>query len=287
MADLLEEWEQEAISAHTARVQKLPRGPRTGFPKLDEAIGGCLPVGLNIMHGQPGAGKTAFALQVAAQCAFPALYVTCEMSPLELLRRQTARITGEYLQRFKSGELSPETSLSYARRGAAAAPYLALVDATRAGAELSFLQECAEVIRLRAQNSGQDARQVLIVVDSLHSWAEGVAMSNRAGESNEYELLNAALAGLRTFSHAANCPVLAIAERNREGMKSGGLSAGAGTRKLEYGAETVFDLSRDESAREGGGPIEINVRLAKNRNGAAGKTAPLLFHGARQLFEER
>jgi len=68
------------------------------------------------MHGQPGTGKTAFALQVAAQCGFPCLYVTCEMAPLELLRRHTARVTRTYLNRFKSGELSPRESLELARR---------------------------------------------------------------------------------------------------------------------------------------------------------------------------
>ncbi len=287
LSDLLGEWDKEAQAAHEARQSQTLRGPVTGFKKLDEDLGGCLSPGLHIMHGQPGTGKTALALQVAAQCGFPCLYVTCEMAPLELLRRHTARVTKTYLNRFKSGELAPRESLELARRGALAAPHLALLDATRAGAETAFLSQCVEAVRARAEECGADARHVLVVVDSLHSWAEGVAASGagRAGESSEYEVLNAALLGLRGLSHAARCPILAISERNREGMKSGGMSAGAGTRKLEYGAESVIDLSRADEREEAGASVGVTARLVKNRSGAAGKETRFAFHGATQCFD--
>jgi len=291
LSDLLGEWDEEAQAAHEARQSQTLRGPITGFKKLDEDLGGCLSPGLHLVHGQPGTGKTAFALQVAAQCGFPCLYVTCEMAPLELLRRHTARVTRTYLNRFKSGELSPRESLELARRSAAAAPHLALLDATRAGAGTTFVSQCVEAVRARALEHGADARHVLVIVDSLHSWAEGVAASavshaaGRAGESSEYEVLNAALLGLRGLSHAAHCPILAICERNREGMKSGGLSAGAGTRKLEYGAESVIDLSRVDEREEAGAGANVTARLVKNRSGAAGKETRFLFHGATQCFD--
>ena len=284
-SDLLEEWQTEAQAAHDARVSETLRGPVTGFKKLDEDLGGCLSPGLHIVHGQPGTGKTAWALQVAAQCGFPCLYVTCEMAPLELLRRHTARVTRTYLGRLKSGEIAPQESLELARRGAMAAPNLALVDATRAGAETAYLSQCVEAVRLRAQENGADARHVLLIVDSLHSWAEGVAASGRVGEGSEYEVLNAALLGLRGLSHAARCPVVAISERNREAMKSGGLSAGAGTRKLEYGAESVLDLSRADEREDAGSAVAVTARLVKNRGGAAGKETRFTFHGATQTFE--
>ena len=285
LSDLLDEWGNEAQAAFDARQNQQLRGPITGFKKLDDDLGGCLSQGLHIVHGQPGTGKTAFALQVAAQCGFPCLYVTCEMAPLELLRRHTARVTKTYLGRFKSGELSPRESLELARRGALAAPHLALVDATRAGAGTAFLSQCLEAVRSRAQESGANARHVLVGVDSLHSWAEGVASSGRAGEGSEYEVLNAALLGLRGLSHAASCPILAISERNREGMKSGGLSAGAGTRKLEYGAESVLDLSRADEREDPSSPVAVTARLGKSRSGASGKETRLSFHGAIQCFD--
>ena len=64
-----------------------------GLPTLDKNLGGRVAPGLSVIYGGPGIGKTAFALQTAATCGFPALYVSCEMSALELLRRIIARVT--------------------------------------------------------------------------------------------------------------------------------------------------------------------------------------------------
>jgi replicative DNA helicase len=129
-----------------------------------------------------------------------------------------------------------------------------------------------------------DSSSLLIVVDSLHSWAEGLGDGTGAGE---YEILNAGLKALRELAHSLKCPVLFVAERNRDSMKSGGQSAGAGTRKIEYGTETVFDLDRDMNAKEdGAGEFEISLRLVKNRHGSVGKTIPLQFNGALQRFRE-
>jgi replicative DNA helicase len=275
LGDLLGSWEAEAWAAHEARVNGAPRGPLTGLSKLDRELGGAFSPGLHIVHGQPGAGKTAFALQVVAGCRCPALYVTCEMSPLELLRRMTARLTQTYLGRLKSGELCVEDSLTLARSATAQVPDVALADATQAYASPIWIRDAALATRGQAQH-------LLIVVDSVHSWAESASSM-----ATEYDALNAALAALRALSHQLCCPVLAVAERNRDSISRGGLSAGAGTRKIEYGAETVIDLTRDLSKREDmTGEVEVKVKLAKNRHGAAGKEVDLCFHGALQRFRE-
>jgi replicative DNA helicase len=272
---LLEEWQLDAEAAYDARVNKTPRGPISGLSKLDRELGEAFSPGPHLIHGQPGTGKTALALQIAASCGCPCVYVTCEMSPLELFRRQTARVTKTYLGRLKSGEIPPSESLMLAKRAAAAAPDLAFIDATRAPALPVFVRDCAQIVR-------KDSKHLLIVVDSLHSWAEAWGE-----EISEYECLNMALRSLRVLAHQLSCPILIVSERNRESMKTGGLSAGAGTRKIEYGAETVLDLSRDPDTRENfSGDVEVKLRLAKNRHGAAGKSVTLLFNGATQSFEE-
>ena len=185
----------------------------------------------------------------------------------------TARETGTYLGRFKTGELAPAQSLALAQRAVAAAPLLALIDATQAPASPRYLLDCAQVVK-------GEHRHLLLVVDSIHSWAEGLASG-----ANEYESLNLGLSALRQLAHRLNCPILAISERNRESMSGGGLSAGAGTRKIEYGAETVLDLGREADVRpDASGNLPVKVRLAKNRHGAAGKSVALVFNGALQKF---
>jgi replicative DNA helicase len=275
----------DARAAYDARVSGRQRGPISGLPSLDREIAQAFAPGVHGVHGNAGAGKTAFALQVAASCGFPCLYVTCEMAPAELLRRHAARATGTYLNRFKSGEMPPAEVERLYLQACEAAPDLAFLDATRTGAMAGHIIKCAQA----TQGS---AHQVLVIVDSLQSWAEGerdaaAEASRGAIAGSEYESLNSAVKALRNVAHALKCPVLFISERNRDSMKSGGLNAGAGTRKIEYGTETVIDLDRDlDEEADGAGEVPITLRLSKNRHGAAGKKIPVVFHGALQRFRE-
>lgn len=278
LADLLGDWDADAEARFRARQEKRPLGPVTGLKGLDAALGQALAPGLHILHGVPGVGKTAFALQTAAGCGCPCLYVSCEMTALELLRRITARTTGTYLGKFKTGELPPEYSGRLAREAITATPLLALLDATQTPISPAELLPFAEGTR----NLDRDSPHLLLVVDSLHSWAEGYAPA-----VPEYESLNAGLAALRRIASQLNCPVLAVAERNRVSMDKGGLSAGAGSRKIEYGAESVLDLDCEKDARDdANGEKPVTLRIAKNRNGPAGRPVALKFHGALQRYTE-
>lgn len=277
LSDLRERFAADLAARHDARAGGRPLGPLVGLGQIDRAIGGALLPGLHFLHGSPGSGKTAFALQAAASCQCPALFVSCEMSPLELVRRIAARVTGEYLGRFKSGEIPPAKGLALFDRAAAAAPLLGLLDATARPVPPGDLYRRAA--DLRASLGGE---HVLIVVDSLHSWAESALPVE-----NEYEALNTAVSKLREIAGRLNCPVLAIAERNRAAMKAGGQSAGAGTRKIEYASESVIELDRSpEAVPDANDSVEVKLTLSKNRNGATTAGLRLRFRGACQEFTE-
>jgi replicative DNA helicase len=273
--DLLGEWDADVEAAYAARRANRPRGPVTGLPKLDDALGGALAPGLHEPHGGPGAGKSALLWQIAATCGFPCLFVTCEMGPLELLRRLTARVTGTHLRTLKAGDLDPSKAKELARRAVREVTDLVIVDATRAFAAPEWLRRAAEVAR-------GDSEHLLLALDSIHTWADGAPV-----DVPEYERVSAAVDALRTLAAELSCPILAVTERNRASMQSGGLSAGAGSRKLEYAAESVWDLQRDpEALPDAAGEVPVTLRLAKNRNGAAGHKIALRFHGGLQRFRE-
>lgn len=276
-ASLIDQLEADAEARNAARINGSAFGAVTGFPALDLVLGGALEPGLHIVHGSPGVGKTAFALQVSSSCGCPALYITCEMTPLELLRRHTARITSTYLGKFKNGTLSGPEARSRATIAAKAAPFLALLDATEIPAAVCEVLHGAEVTR----SKDPDAQHFLLVVDSLHSWADALG-----ADVPEYDRLNAGLAALRLLSKRLDCAVVAIAERNRSSMKTGGQSAGAGTRKLEYGAETVIELDTKDEFDAADGTREITASISKNRSGASGGKIRLRFHGALQKYTE-
>jgi replicative DNA helicase len=195
------------------------------------------------------------------------------MSSVELLARIVARSTKTSLSVIKSGKLTPDEMNDLARRAVASAPHLAFVDAT-------LVPVCPEWLTSAASGLKGDAKHFLLVVDSVHSWAEGYRRSG----AYEYDFLNGAIADLRKFASQLECPVLGIAERNRASMEKGGMAASAGTRKFEYSAETVLDLSRQEDGPDE--EVTVTIAIKKNRNGEASGHATLLFDGSHQQFME-
>lgn len=283
--DLLDEWEQDAIDAHEAFTTGQPRGPVTGFPTLDEHLGGWLPVGFNVLHAAPGAGKTAWALQVAADCGAPALYVTAEMAVLELMRRHTARVTRTYLGKFKRGLIPPAQSVELARKAIEAAPYLSILDCTT-------VPLTPEELATEAAQVKGTFRDLLVVVDSIHAWAPGWC-----ADDSEYEYLASAVGALRQIGTVLRCTVLGIAERNRAARKTGGQDASAGHRIFEYSAESVLELNREmtknadtgqmeEVMPDANGDVNVTLRISKSRHGAQGHKVNLRFNGGFQSWGE-
>lgn len=274
-SDVIDAVVEEANVAYQARRSGQALGPITGLKFVDKVLGGRLPVGLVPVLGNAGAGKSAFCLQMAASCGVPALYVSCEMSPAELLRRQMARVGDIYLGRLKSGEIPPEEMQKRAVEAAAAAPQLSLMDATSVCPSIEHLKAISVALRGREEH-------LLMVMDSLHSWIEGA----RTGLT-EYDAINAAMARLREIALEQRIVVAVICERNRASMDSGGLNSGAGSRRIEYGAEVMLDLQRKlDEPGDAQGEVPVTLCFAKNRNGVAGKKVALSFNGRLQRFTE-
>ena len=282
LADLLGELDADADRRHRCRAEGRPLGPVPPLPELAEELGGEFPIGLAILHGSPGSGKTAFALQSSACCQCPALYVTFEMSPVELLRRITARVTRTYLGKLKSGEFTPAHIRGLAMKAAEACSNLAILDGTRGPVDLASIEAAAGALRGRI---GGD--HLFIVVDSLHAWADA-----EQGDAGEYESIGAVCRALGQLAERQGAAVLAIAERNRANSSkhrktTDHLAAGAGSRKLEYKAEAVLSLESDpDSYDQATGAAMVTLTVAKNRNGSPGKELELKFTGKLQEFTE-
>jgi replicative DNA helicase len=278
LGDLIGELAAENDAAVEARKTGRPRGPVTQIKKLDEALGGFMANGLHIVQAGPGAGKTALSLQIASNCAFPTLYVSAEMHLLELFRRLIARTTSTFLGRLKTGELSTDDVRRLARQTAEQAPWVALLDATRSYVNPTAILAAASAIRERAGSSG-----VLVVLDSLQYWAKS------AGDASEYDLVNAGLRSLCQIASQLSCPVLTISHRNRQGNKGeGGMFSSKGSGEIEYGAESILELSREKDTKpDAMGKVPVSLVVLKNRNGADGWVIPLEFTGRLQLFTER
>jgi replicative DNA helicase len=278
LADLIDDGLAEATKAHEAYKTRTARGPQIALsPRLQRDIGGFLPVGLTVLHGPPGSAKTALANQIAGTCGFPAMIVTCEMSPLELLHRHAARVTDTYLGKFRSGELSPATWLTLVRRTAQDMPDLAILDGQRGSVYGTDIRDAL------AEIATQDDHP-LIVIDSLHSW---LRVTGAMASASEYDAIGIALNGLQGLAAQSGAAILVIAEQNRQSMGSDRQEAAAGSRVFEYSAECVLALYRDPKVQpDADGEVPISVTIAKNRNGSTGATIDLRLAGGFMRFRE-
>ena len=259
----------EHEAADRARADGKNLGPLVPFARMADELGGSWPIGLSCLHAGPGAGKSAMCIQCVLSADCSATYVTCEMSGPSVGRRIIANETGRYLGRLRPGEMS-----SVGIRGAADAvaqrhPDVYIIDASTAPCSEAMLRGQMETMRCRDSHG-------LLVVDSLHAWAASIEP-----QREEYQAVSIAIETLRRLSIDYHIAVVAIVERNRASMLSGGISAGAASRKIEYSAEAVIELECIDAARGA-----VNLRFVKNRNGRAGVTIGFRFSGATQRFEE-
>lgn len=277
LKDLVGELVADVTAAAEARAEGRPRGPVTGLEALDELLGGYLAPGVHVAQGGPGVGKTGLVLQVAARCQSAALVVSCEMPILELFRRLIARESNTFLGKLKDGTIGAPAIERLAIETARRLPSLALVDATLGCATAQMIADQAAALRDQAGTG-----HVLVAIDSLQVWARG------AGEGvNEYEAVSAGVVSARSIADTLKAPVLVTSLRNRAGQKEGGMHASKGSGDVEYGAETVIDLTRDKDARpDAAGEVASTITVHKNRHGEAGRAVPLKFCGRLQSFRE-
>lgn len=284
LGDLLGEFDAYAEKLDKARETGIPFGPTSGIDAIDRQLCGSYSPGLHVVMGNTGSGKTAFCLQTACNCGCPALYVSCEMSALELLRRIAARVNEIPLEKFKDPKfaLAGKMLKVYARKAVESAPQLVIADATKVFATPEWIRDQAEIIK-----DTWESERLLIVIDSLNAWTDYLP-----GE--EYERLNFGLAQLRIISSELDCPIIYIAEQNRESNKQhekAGANSGAGSRRIEYGGESVMGLYADlnddkQPVINAFGQTPVTLRFHKNRNGAAAKPIKLLFTGKFMSFTE-
>lgn len=282
----------EALAADVAHRQQERAAGRalgavSGIKRLDSMLCGAFAPGLHVLQGTPGVGKTAFALGLALDCGCPALFVTCELSPLELLRRMVARVTRTYLGKLKNGD--PNYSAETLRRDLAstvdAAAHLVILDATTAPASLADIGNGLQIARVNPADTSSP--HALIVLDSIHTWA-----SSLPDDGEEYSRLTSALNDLDTLARKAGAALVGIAEQNRFSQnqkgEGGNLQGAAGTRRFEYVAETMLELrkrDKDPDKEDRDGWRYINLHVTKNRNGETG-IIPMQWHGGMQRHRQ-
>lgn len=261
------------------------RGHSTGFPALDEKTAGLHGGELIILAGRPGAGKTAFALNIArhvsAEVGTGVCFFSLEMSAEQLVTRLLSQ-GGVDAQKMRTGRRLNHEDLSRMAEVAAELKERDLfVDDSGA---LNILEAKARARRLGRTLRLNGKKLGLVVVDYLQLLENDP--DERSGENRATQVAVISR-GLKALARDMNVPILALSQLNRavdnrpnrRPMLSDLRESGA----IEQDADLVLFLHQDEGKAGASDPEEIDLIIGKQRNGPVG-TLPLLFDKRHSKF---
>jgi replicative DNA helicase len=267
---------------HIQRVSKSAApftGVETGFYRFDELTSGLQKQDLIVLAARPGVGKTALALNIAANCAvrrkLNVAVFSLEMSGVALVRRLLASEARINLRRLSRGLLSRGGERSGAR--GEASDWQRLIEASDILADaplwiddtagLSVLELRGKARRL-AMEHGLD----LVIVDYLQLMSSGSRAENRTQE------VSAISRGLKAVAKQLDVPVIAVSQLSRNPERRGSdsrpqLSDLRESGSIEQDADVVVFINRKNPALHQGEQEEdedlrlAEVIIAKQRNG--------------------
>lgn len=254
----------------------------TGIAGLDKALDGGLHAGLTVLGAVSSMGKTSLILQMAdtlAAAGRNVLFITIEMSRMELIAKSAVRGTKERARPLLDGKLPEEKVrglISAYRQKTGGRVELWEPDAPLTPA---FLDE--KVSAFCAQHESP-----VLFLDYLQLVAPA-----RTG-MNEKQTADAAVAMLKQLARRYDMPVMAASSLNREAYRPGsaepGMSAFKESGSVEYSADLLLVLKyRTDADRENKtAPRHLALTILKNRFGATGESIPLDYEPEKELFRD-
>lgn len=254
----------------------------TGIAGLDKALDGGLHAGLTVLGAVSSMGKTSLMLQMAdtlAAAGRNVLFITIEMSRMELIAKSAVRGTRERARSLLDGKLPEEKVrglISAYRQKTGGRVELWEPDAPLTPA---FLDE--KVSAFCAQHESP-----VLFLDYLQLVAPA-----RTGMT-EKQTADAAVAMLKQLARRYDMPVMAASSLNREAYRPGsaepGLSAFKESGSVEYSADLLLVLKyRTDADRENKtAPRHLALIILKNRFGATGESIPLDYEPEKELFRD-
>lgn len=262
-------------------------GVATGFTDLDRMTTGFQKGDLVIIAARPSMGKTAFALNVAAEAAIkhnhPVAIFSLEMSSQQLVQRLLCAEGRIDAQKLRRGRMSPE---EHQRLGAAAghlntAPIW--ID-DQPGSNVLEIRAKARRIQSDLRSDGKDLG--MLVIDYMQ------LMSGTGQSESRVQEVSQISRGLKALARELEVPLIALSQLSRgpeqRTDKRPMLSDLRESGSIEQDADVVMFLFRPEyyASAENRQELEGKAELivSKQRNGPTG-VVPLYFHKAHTRFE--
>lgn len=263
--DLLE----ETINALETDVDT---GLSTGWGDLDDEVNGLRPGQLVVVGARPSVGKSVLAANLAAHICKQGLgvhFASLEMTRGEVMNRLVSATATVPLDRIVGHRLAEDDWSRIARRTGDINGWPLWIDDTP---QQSLLQ-----IRARARTTKRRFGLGAVIVDYLQLMAprdRRVPREQQVGELSE---------GLKNLAKELEVPVVALAQLNRGSAerqdKRPILSDLRESGRIEADADHAWLLHRQDLVDPKSTTGEIEVYVAKNRNGRSGRTIAFAFQG--------
>lgn len=254
----------------------------TGLSGLDRALDGGLHTGLTVLGAVSSMGKTSLMLQIAdtlAAAGRSVLFVTIEMSRMELLAKSAVRGTNERALPLLDGKLSPEKT----RR-------LIAAYREKTGGRVELWEPEApltpDLLKEKAENFCENHEAPVLFLDYLQ-----LVAPSRPGMT-EKQTADAAVAALKQLARRYDMPVVAASSLNREAYRPGsadpGMSAFKESGSVEYSADLLLLLKyrTDADKERQDVPRRLALTVLKNRFGRTGENIPLDYEPEKEIFRD-
>jgi replicative DNA helicase len=244
-------------------------GVPTGFKELDSLLAGMRAGDLIILAARPGIGKTALALNIAANAArggAQVVFFSLEMPAQQLVLRLLSAEANIDSHRMRTGRLNVADFQEIARVGNELGKFRFDIDDSPGLSILELRAKARRQLR-HSQTSG------LIVVDYLQLMEPPRATKQR----DRYLEVGEISRGLKILAKQMGVPILALSQLSRmvEGRKDKRpqLSDLRESGSIEQDADVVMFIDRSMSAEEALNQQRpelgvANLIIGKNRNGA-------------------
>ncbi|HEV7282149.1 MAG TPA: replicative DNA helicase [Pirellulaceae bacterium] len=263
----------EAMDRIDARMrgEQTSASVETGFKDLDQQLGGLRNSELIVLAARPSMGKTAFAMNIAENVVLlqkaPVLFVSLEMSSIELAERMLCSIARVNGHRLRNGSISNDDRRRLKEKAAEVSQAPFFVD-DNPGRTVTEIAAAARRIRRREKALG------LIVIDYLQ------LIEPDNPKDPRQEQVARITRRLKGLAREMEVPVLCLAQLNRqaEAGKEGNLPKLSHLREsgaIEQDADVVMFVHREEYYHRGDDQQQYagqaQIVVAKQRNGPVGE----------------
>ncbi len=257
----------------------------SGFPSLDDLTAGFAPGQMITLAARPSVGKSAFAMDIAANVARagkPVIAFSAEMQAEELVSRVLSGLSGADGRSVMTGSISDDMAESFheAARVVQGLPFAIYDDSN---ITLRTIERKARRFKAEHGEIG------LIVIDYLQLLGETAEEYDRKrASSNRNEEISRLSRGIKNLAKALKCPILALSQLSREVEKRQGgepqLSDLRESGSIEQDSSTVIFLWGPLET-DAAGWRDVSGKVAKNRGGKLGRFL-MRFFGPTTKFHD-